>query len=680
MEIRDEVIVKVEVDGNQSAALDDLAKLKKAILEIKQEQSNLQKSYKSGQTSVSDYAKESVRLEVALKKANAAYVETQRGVTGVKTKMDNLIDSNKELAKGVAETNKELGKMTKGNNEMLETLKESSGTIVDKLVPGLGGAVGGIDDMNKASLRFVMNPIGAVIAALGLALKALMSYFKGSAEGQNEWNKIAGIGQVILGKLSDAVQALGKFIYEWGIKPLQFYIKVYERLAQAVGINTQAIRDYFEELSKQGLNLARLKEEITLLERGLTLQREVTNAKIADLKLQLEDKNIPLKERIALSQQIQRITEQQGQLEIDLARKRLELKKAENATSNSTNEDLLEETKLQADLFKIEKDIADKKKEAFAKEQALIQEDADARRKAIEDRYKLSEEERKKRLEMLEEDLKMEHEVWLKRKEFEDEFYNNSANVYENFNKRLIAANASRIKKETEDKRKAAEIETKIEVMKNQALAGGVDILFEKKKGVRVALNALFKKDAIFETMTNTYAAAIAAYKSMASIPYVGPVLGAIAAGAVTAFGLAQVAAITGLTYARGGKVGSKEGTFKGPDHSRGGIKYFGTDGNVIEVEGGENFYVLNKRASKKINELSALNVATGGTSFATKTSYAALGGQIEVSNANNNNSAEALVRGIQQGLSKMRSVVYVEDIRYGIESQTEVEVRSQVG
>ena len=51
----------------------------------------------------------------------------------------------------------------------------------------------------------------------------------------------------------------------------------------------------------------------------------------------------------------------------------------------------------------------------------------------------------------------------------------------------------------------------------------------------------------IGETLMNTYSAAVGAYNALASIPYVGPALGAAAAAAAIAFGMAQVASISSM-------------------------------------------------------------------------------------------------------------------------------------
>ncbi len=71
----------------------------------------------------------------------------------------------------------------------------------------------------------------------------------------------------------------------------------------------------------------------------------------------------------------------------------------------------------------------------------------------------------------------------------------------------------------------------------------------QKHKEFFVAFQAM----KIAETLINTYSAAVGAYNAMASIPYVGPALGAAAAAAAIAFGMAQVAAIASMKPGGGG-------------------------------------------------------------------------------------------------------------------------------
>jgi hypothetical protein len=64
---------------------------------------------------------------------------------------------------------------------------------------------------------------------------------------------------------------------------------------------------------------------------------------------------------------------------------------------------------------------------------------------------------------------------------------------------------------------------------------------------------SLYKATATAQALISTYSAAIKAYDSMAGIPYVGPVLGALAAAAAIAMGMAQVKAIRSQSMDGGG-------------------------------------------------------------------------------------------------------------------------------
>lgn len=77
--------------------------------------------------------------------------------------------------------------------------------------------------------------------------------------------------------------------------------------------------------------------------------------------------------------------------------------------------------------------------------------------------------------------------------------------------------------------------------------------------------------------------------------------------------------------YAKGGQI-------YGPSHSAGGVTFTGSNGQQFEAEGGENMYILNRKASGAINALSALNMEYGGRSFGSSGVYRyANGGKIDI-------------------------------------------------
>ena len=142
--------------------------------------------------------------------------------------------------------------------------------------------------------------------------------------------------------------------------------------------------------------------------------------------------------------------------------------------------------------------------------------------------------------------------------------------------------------------------------------------------------SAAGKAAAIVQATINTY---LGATKALAQ----GGFLGIAQAAIVVAAGMKQVMSITktkepdtkvrtpSAKYAKGGQI-------YGPSHSAGGVTFVGSNGQRFEAEGGENMYILNRKASGAINALSALNMEYGGRSFGSSGVYRyANGGKISV-------------------------------------------------
>lgn len=142
--------------------------------------------------------------------------------------------------------------------------------------------------------------------------------------------------------------------------------------------------------------------------------------------------------------------------------------------------------------------------------------------------------------------------------------------------------------------------------------------------------SAAGKAAAVAQATINTY---LGATKALAQ----GGILGVAQAAIVIAAGMKQVMSITktkepdtkvrtpSAKYAKGGQI-------YGPSHSAGGVTFVGSNGQRFEAEGGENMYILNRKASRAINALSALNMEYGGRSFGTSGVYRyANGGKISV-------------------------------------------------
>ena len=169
--------------------------------------------------------------------------------------------------------------------------------------------------------------------------------------------------------------------------------------------------------------------------------------------------------------------------------------------------------------------------------------------------------------------------------------------------------------------------------------------------------SAAGKAFAVAQATINTY---LGASKAIAD----GGFWGIAQAAIVIAAGLKQVMSIV-KTKEPDTKISTnmrkfaKGGQIYGASHSQGGVTFTGDNGQRFEAEGGENVYILNRKASKAINALSALNMEYGGRSFGSSGVYRyANGGKIQVT-GNGSVSFPTDVTLSDNSLMKLASIMY---------------------
>lgn len=169
--------------------------------------------------------------------------------------------------------------------------------------------------------------------------------------------------------------------------------------------------------------------------------------------------------------------------------------------------------------------------------------------------------------------------------------------------------------------------------------------------------SAAGKAFAVAQATINTY---LGASKAIAD----GGFWGIAQAAIVIAAGLKQVMSIV-KTKEPDTKISTntrkfaKGGQIYGASHSQGGVTFTGDNGQRFEAEGGENVYILNKKASGAINALSALNMEYGGRSFGSSGVYRyANGGKIQVA-GNGSASFPSDVTLSDNSLMKLASIMY---------------------
>lgn len=197
--------------------------------------------------------------------------------------------------------------------------------------------------------------------------------------------------------------------------------------------------------------------------------------------------------------------------------------------------------------------------------------------------------------------------------------------------KALEIANAEAIGAET------TAITERFEIMKDEVRRKYYNEQLEMAAGTAGQLSSLLGEEsaagkafATVQALINTY---LGASKALAQ----GGIFGIAQAAIVVAAGMKNVMSINKTKepdtkintsvrkYAKGGQI-------YGPSHAAGGVTFTGSNGQQFEAEGGENVYILNRKASGAINALSALNMEYGGRSFGSSGVYRyANGGKIDI-------------------------------------------------
>jgi len=420
---------------------------------------------------------------------------------------------------------------------------------MDSFGGSLGSVVGGLRKMTLAAKAFIATPIGAIIAAITLAIGALTSFFKRSEEGQNALNRVVRIFGSILDNILDVVDKVGKAIFEFVTNPLEGIEKLGNSIITFLQNPIQGVTDLingakeaaiaFVEEVKEDIEtskiLADTEADLNKLQRQFTVDQARRQAQIAELRLKArEDDRFNAEERKGFLEEASRLINQQLAEELKIATLRRDVLVANNKLANSTIETKQEEAEAEAKL-------SDLQAKRFTEQRALQREFLRINNEIRGERTKAVQEEER----IIKELNKEIAESFADRAEKEAEF---NRQVVLDIRK-IIDVNQERADKEREqfearqrsaDAEKTARLSTVASIADATAL--GAKLLGEQT----IAGIALGVATATADTF-------VAANKAMATIP---PPAGQIVAGVIIAAGLANVAQIIKAGQAAGAVVG----------------------------------------------------------------------------------------------------------------------------
>ena len=381
------------------------------------------KTYLSGLEGTLDECTDKMKeLYEAQKEAMA--VGDTAGVEEYGAQLEKYAEVADGLAETIGVTKEAIDLLDKSEKQNVETLEQKEGVMVKLLggqekydailkglPPGLKSAVTGLNGMVGAAKAFIATPLGAVLAALILAFKTISTWLHKSSEGQKVLAKISGTLSGILSGLQQIVMNVGKFLYNAFNDPKKAAKDFVAFLKSQVVNRVQAIGEMFESLGKVISNV--FKADFDAAKEGLTDMGKafvkfqtgieadkITGAigKVADIakaQSELSQRSFKLRqdrmafiteeaeldrqiaearsnmyigsssEKQAAAAKVQELINQKTEKQIALAREEYEIKKASNALTDSSVEDLEEEAQLQARVIQLETESINAKARAM---------------------------------------------------------------------------------------------------------------------------------------------------------------------------------------------------------------------------------------------------------------------------------------------------------------------------
>lgn len=562
------IILNLKVD--QAAAQKSLEQTEKNILDLKEAQSELSKEYKAGTISQTQYIRENLKLQNSIKKEQSQKntlvktIETESNsrnslrlqISKLTKEYDNLNTETTEGAKRAEQLENELAdlsaQLTKGNkaaglfkNEIGNYPQQFGEAAKSINVAGL--SIEGITSQFSSFLSPATAAVG-VIGAIGAA-------YANSAVGARDLAKAQNLVSAAISVVSNDLGRLVSPNSDEGI--LTQVVKGYgDYFKSIVNISSYGLlNSYLDGVEERTKRIADAQERLN----DLTISRAFAQGSAKDderraeiLRRIRDDEEKGLQERIAASEQIDKILENSGRRSVIVIQAQIDAIKQSVEGYELNREAQLEVAQLTAE-------IADKEEEITGK----LTENVTARKNIVKAQQDLVNETLKatkftagepgtspsfsddptsevpaiplptdEQLDAAEQQIKIaedaSNESLIRRRDAHEQYLEFVKNADDNYTKYLVEQEQQRL----------------------QIISGSIGVIQSLfKEG-----SDEFKVLATGQAIVNTYSAATAA---LAPPPLgAGPILGPAFAALAIATGLANVAKINGVEFAEGGYTG----------------------------------------------------------------------------------------------------------------------------
>lgn len=560
-----EETIKIQADVKD--AVKKIGDLTKAVEDLTKKNEEQAKQLESALSKNTKAAKEQVGV---MKKLKGAVGGIRKGFKGLGLVMKGLgFGLVVSLAGKMVDMFKENQVAVDVFNGVAETMGIILKQIVDIMTPVIqrvNEATGGFDALKKVlggALTIAINTVLIAIQGIAFAIK------KGQIAWEESW--LGGGDEARIAELRGELDGIGESIEQTAERITGAGKQIGENFVEAVGeIGTAAqgivegVAQVVEEVdvkaaAAQGKQLAKTAKNYELL--ALQQQRLVEEYDRAaeELRQIRDDETISIEERIKANDELGKVLDDQAEAEKATIQARIDAIQEEINLKGASVERTNELYALNTELAAVDAKVAGFRSEQLTNQNALIKEQNELIGASAEEEARLGVERARweaeqvtnegLRLEMLRFALEQERRI-------EEERLQMKVDMYAEGTQARVDAEAELATRMQELDQQIAENENAQEAFKSKNKIKWAELTEEEKlqvvssgfKNLSKVLGeetAAGKAAAIAAATIDTYEAANAAYASLAGIPFVGPVLGAAAAGAAIVSGIATVKKIS---------------------------------------------------------------------------------------------------------------------------------------
>ncbi|RIV50897.1 hypothetical protein D2V93_08480 [Flagellimonas taeanensis] len=426
------------------------------------------------------------KLNAALDRNNDIIKENVDALSQQKINVGNYSDSIRDA----------LGDMNPFNQSItvfISNVQEAGGAsaFFSKGMASLRTSILGV---TKASLAFIATPIGAILAAIGIAVGLVVNAMNRSEESTNKLNKVFSVFSGISNAVLKALEPLGEFLIDGIVWAMEQAVEAASKARNAladfldfVGWESAAedVREFDRAINAAIEGAERLAQAEADLEKAQRQARltQLEYQKEAEKLRQIRDnENLTIRERIKANEELGAVLEAQQQEELRLAQIALEVANLRIEQEGRTKEALDAQYEALTQIADIEERIEGQRSEQLTNRVTLQKEAADKAIQQQKDALDLFLAEAGERARTLQEELDLEEAASEKRKEIlkaelnakklsQDAYKAELIRIDEDLARRRAEIAADNAMREIEANRRALELQREDRLFLTQQLA-----------------------------------------------------------------------------------------------------------------------------------------------------------------------------------------------------------------